>query len=67
MTVVCPAARDKSQVVLSSSNGGCTAEDDYKTCKEEVGRRAPLMSGQCSRLQRQNCSGAVKLPVQGLG
>lgn len=48
MTLVCPAARDKSQVVLSSRNGGCTAEDDYKIWKEEVGRRAPLMSGQGS-------------------
>lgn len=30
MMLVCSVARDKSQVVLSSSKGGCTGEHDYK-------------------------------------
>lgn len=30
MMLVCPGAGDKSQVVLSSGNGGCIGEMDYK-------------------------------------
>lgn len=30
MMLVCPTAGDKSQVVLSTGNGGCTGEIDYK-------------------------------------
>lgn len=30
MILVCPTAGDKSQVVLSAGNGGCTGEIDYK-------------------------------------
>lgn len=30
MILACPTAGDKSEVVLSAGNGGCTGEIDYK-------------------------------------